>query len=74
MCASTGSLGKSVFERRTLTISEAFLTLKGVDATKCVSLVPRRSLLPRCPREVWERAGEYLSVTSQLRIDRAENA
>ena len=22
------------------------------------SLVPRRSLLPRCPREVWERAGE----------------
>ena len=43
-----------------------------------VSLVPRRSLLPRCPSEVWERAGEYLSVTSQLtvesRIDRAENA
>ena len=41
-------------------------------------LVPRRSLLPRCPREVWERAGVYLSVTSQLtvesRIDRAENA
>ena len=36
------------------------------------SLVPRRSLLPRCPRE------EYLSVTSQLtvesRIDRAKNA
>ena len=22
------------------------------------SLVPRRSPLPRCPREVWERAGE----------------
>ena len=22
------------------------------------SLVPRRSLLPCCPREVWERAGE----------------
>ena len=49
-----------------------------------ISLVPRRSLLTRCPREVWERAGErtslgvYLSVTSQLtvesRIDRAENA
>ena len=42
------------------------------------SLVPRRSLLTCCPREVWERAGEYLSVTSQLRvesrIDRAENA
>ena len=42
------------------------------------SLVRRRSLLTRCPREVWERAGEYLSVTSQLtvesRIDRAENA
>ena len=42
------------------------------------SLVPRRSLLPRCPREVWERASEYLSVTSQLtvesRIDLAENA
>ena len=38
-----------------------------------------RSLLPHCPREVWERAGGvYLSVTSQLtvesRIDRAENA
>ena len=42
------------------------------------SLVPRRSLLIRCPREVWERAGENLSVTSQLiveyRNDRAENA
>ena len=23
-----------------------------------ISLVPRRSLLPRCPRKVWERAGE----------------
>ena len=23
-----------------------------------LSLVPKRSLLPRCPREVWERAGE----------------
>ena len=38
------------------------------------SLVPRRSLLPRCRREVWE----YLSVTLQLTvesmIDRAENA
>ena len=48
-----------------------------------ISLVPRRSLLTRCPRKVWERAGErvlgeYLPVTSQLtvesRIDRAENA
>ena len=42
------------------------------------SLVPSRSLLPRSPSKVWERAGEYLSVTSQLkvesRIDRAENA
>ena len=42
------------------------------------SLVPRRSLLIRCLREVWERAGEYLSVTSQLMVesrnDRAENA
>ena len=42
------------------------------------SLVPRRSLLIRCPREVWERAGENLSVTSQLMVesrnDRAENA
>ena len=42
------------------------------------SLVPSRSLLVRCPREVWERAGEYHSVTSQLtvesKIDRAENA
>ena len=38
------------------------------------SLVPRRSLLPRCPRKVWE----YLFVTSQptveSRNDRAENA
>ena len=43
-----------------------------------VSLVPRRFLLPRYPSEVWERAGEYLLVTSQLtvesRIDQAENA
>ena len=43
------------------------------------SLVPRRSLLIRCLREVWERVslGEYLSVTSQLMVarkDRAENA
>ena len=42
------------------------------------NLVPRRSLLPRCQHEVWVRAGECLSVTSQLtvksRIDRAENA
>ena len=42
------------------------------------SLVPRRSLLIRCPREVWERVshGEYLSVTLQLMVeyrnDRAE--
>ena len=38
------------------------------------SLVPRRSLLIRCLREVWERVslGEYLSVTSQLMV--AENA
>ena len=39
---------------------------------KSISLVPRRSLLSRCPREV------YLSVTSQLtvesRIDQADNA
>ena len=37
-----------------------------------------RSLLPRCQRVVCERAGVYLSVTSQLtvesRVDRAENA
>ena len=33
---------------------------KGVRENKiCTrSLVPRRSLLPRCPREVWESAGE----------------
>ena len=41
------------------------------------SLVPRRSVLTRCPHEVWERARESLSVSSQLtvesRIDRAEN-
>ena len=43
-----------------------------------LSLVPRRSLLILCLREVWERAGEYLSVTSQLMVEsrngRAENA
>ena len=41
------------------------------------SLVPRRSLLTRCPREGWEREKESLSVTSQFtvesRIDLAEN-
>ena len=35
------------------------------------------TLLPHCPREVWERAGESLLVTSQLTVksmtDRAEN-
>ena len=40
------------------------------------SLVPRCSLLPRCPREVWEKAGERVSladVTShELRTLRAE--
>ena len=49
--------------RNTIIHSRALTTDKS-------SLVPRRSLLPRCPREV--------SVTSQLtvqsRIDRAENA
>ena len=43
-----------------------------------LSLVPRRSLLICSPRKVWERADEYLSVTSQLMVesrnDRAENA
>ena len=28
-----------------------------------ISLVPRRSLLPRCPRKVWERAGERRRVS-----------
>ena len=55
-----------------------FKALLPVVSTDFPSLVPSRSLLVRCPREVWERAGEYLSVTSQLtvesRIDRAENA
>ena len=40
-------------------------------------LVPKRSLLPRFPREIWERAGESLSMTSQLTVesnDGAENA
>ena len=45
---------------------------------KLHSLVPRRSLLSHRPREVWERAGESLSMTSQFtigsRFDRAENA
>ena len=35
-------------------INTLFLTTVAVEP----SLVPRRSLLPRCPREVWERAGE----------------
>ena len=39
------------------------------------SLIPGRSLLPRCPRKVWEGVG---SVTSRLtvgsRFDRDENA
>ena len=43
-----------------------------------LSLVPRHSLLIRCPREVWEIVGEYPSVTSQLTVesrnDRPENA
>ena len=43
-----------------------------------LNLVPRRSLLTHCRREVWERVGESLSVTSQLtvesRFDRAEYA
>ena len=46
-------------------------------ALTAISLVPRRSLLPRCPREVWEKAVESLPVMSQLtvesRIDGAEN-
>ena len=37
--------------------------------TLSISLVPRRSLLTRCPREVWERAGKSLSVTSQLTVE-----
>ena len=28
-----------------------------------------RSLLTRCPRDVWERVGESLSVTSQLKVE-----
>ena len=42
-----------------------------------ITLVPRRSLLTSCQREVWERVNESLSVTSQLtvefRIDLTEN-
>ena len=30
-----------------------------------VSLVPRRSLLLSCPREVWERAGERTTSISR---------
>ena len=41
------------------------------------SLVPKRSLLLRCPREFWELSGRD-PVTSQptvkYRIDQAENA
>ena len=41
-----------------------------------LNLVPRRALLTHCPRKVWERVGESLSVMSQLtvepRFDRAE--
>ena len=35
-------------------INTLFLTTVAVEP----SLVPRRSLLPRCPREVWGKAGE----------------
>ena len=42
-----------------------------------VSLVPKRSLLPSCPREVWSPRSRRVSETSQLtvesRFDRAEN-
>ena len=41
-----------------------------------LSIVPRYSLLTRCPHEVWEREGERtassarsLSVTSQLKVE-----
>ena len=61
-----------------LSILSVVLVLTKVPCTyNTASLVPRRSLLPRCPREFWELSGRD-SVTSQLtveyRIDRAENA
>ena len=34
-----------------------------------LNLVPRRSLLTHCPREVWEKVGESLSVTSQFTVE-----
>ena len=33
-----------------------------------ISLVPRRSLLTRCPRKVWERAGERTFSANSRRV------
>ena len=33
-----------------------------------ISLVPRRSLLTRCPREVWERAAERTFSPNSRRV------
>ena len=33
-----------------------------------ISLIPRRSLLTRCPREVWERAGERTFSVNSRRV------
>ena len=47
-------------------LSLCFCTHRGLRVLRRKSLVSRRSILPRCPREVWERVGLSLSVTSQL--------
>ena len=47
-------------------LSLCFSAHRGRRVLRRNSLVSRSYILPRCPREVWERAGLSLSVTSQL--------
>ena len=51
----------------------SFFSLKRRSGPKVTKAQPSpsttRSLLTRCPREVWERAGESLSVMSQLKVE-----
>ena len=72
------SLRHYYFHRFKLAISLAprtysFFSLKRRSGPKVTKAQPSpcttRSLLIRCPRDVWERAGESLSVTSQLKVE-----
>lgn len=47
-------------------LSLCFSAHRGRSVLRRNSLVSRSSILPRCSREVWERVGLSLSVTSQL--------